>query len=69
MLGEFRNKEVIPSGVSLDDTVTCLEGEQKVQFLTFARKMLQWLPEDRKTAKELVEDPWLSDESINRGGT
>ncbi|KAG5205245.1 CMGC protein kinase [Trichophyton interdigitale] len=67
--GEFRNKEVIPSGISLDDTVTCLEGEHKVQFLTFARKMLQWLPEDRKTAKELVEDPWLSDESINRGGT
>ncbi|EZF75074.1 CMGC/SRPK protein kinase [Trichophyton soudanense CBS 452.61] len=65
---EFRNKEVIPSGINLDDTVTCLEGEQKVQFLKFARKMLQWPPEDRKTAKELVEDPWLSDKSINRGG-
>lgn len=68
MSGEFRNKEVIPSGINLDDTVTCLEGEQKVQFLKFARKMLQWPPEDRKTAKELVEDPWLSDKSINRGG-
>ncbi|XHG07892.1 hypothetical protein AWENTII_011023 [Aspergillus wentii] len=54
--------------VKIEDTVKCLEGEQKDQFLTFALKMLQWLPENRKAAKELIEDPWLSDESIRRGG-
>lgn len=25
----------------------------------FVRNMLRWVPEDRKTAKELLEDPWL----------
>jgi hypothetical protein len=36
-----------------------MAGEEKGLFLNFVRKMLQWLPEDRKTAKELREDPWL----------
>jgi len=36
-----------------------LEGAQKVLFLEFMGKMLKWLPGDRKTAKELFEDPWL----------
>lgn len=67
-IGNFLHQHLIPRGLKLEDTVTCLQGEQKSQFLSFARKMLQWLPEDRKTAKELVEDPWLSDESIMRRG-
>lgn len=66
--GNFRYEHLIPRHLSIEDTVKSLEGEQKDQFLPFARKMLQWLPNDRKTAKELIEDPWLSDESINRGG-
>jgi serine/threonine-protein kinase SRPK3 len=36
-----------------------LEGEEKIIFLQFLRKMVQWVPEDRKSAKELLEDPWL----------
>ncbi|RAL09600.1 kinase domain protein [Aspergillus homomorphus CBS 101889] len=28
-------------------------------FLQFIRSMLRWVPEERKTAKELLEDPWL----------
>jgi hypothetical protein len=36
-----------------------MAGEEKGLFLNFVRKMLQWLPEDRKTAKELREDSWL----------
>ncbi|KAK2850744.1 hypothetical protein FQN49_005361 [Arthroderma sp. PD_2] len=64
--GEFLHRYPIPTGISLEDTVTCLEGEKKEQFLEFARKMLQWLPEDRKTAKELIDDPWLSIESIKQ---
>jgi serine/threonine-protein kinase SRPK3 len=37
-----------------------LEGKNKVLFLQFMRKMLQWAPEERKTAEELLEDPWLT---------
>jgi trans-aconitate methyltransferase len=51
-------KDLIPD-VSLEGSVLSLEGEEKQLFLNFARKMLQWLPEHRKTAKELLEDPWL----------
>ena len=28
-------------------------------FLEFVRKMLRWVPEERASAKELLEDPWL----------
>jgi hypothetical protein len=34
-------------------------GEEKALFLNFVKRMLQWLSEDRGTAKELREDPWL----------
>lgn len=44
---------------SLEDEEENLEGKEKVVFLQFVRKMLQWLPEDRKSAKELMDDPWL----------
>ncbi|KAF9480296.1 CMGC protein kinase [Pholiota conissans] len=45
--------------MSLENSVEFLEGEKKDKFLTFIRGMLQWRPEDRKTAAELFKDPWL----------
>lgn len=36
-----------------------LDGEEKVDFLAFLGKMLQWRPEDRFSARELMKDPWL----------
>jgi serine/threonine protein kinase len=47
---------------SLEDVETRLIGEEKKDFLLFIRSMLNWLPEERKTAKELLQDPWLNDE-------
>ena len=41
------------------NSVASVKGEDWRQFLVFARKMLQWLPDDRKSAKELFNDPWL----------
>jgi serine/threonine protein kinase len=61
--GEFMHKDLIPTDVKLEDSVVSLEGEDKRLFLDFIKKMLQWLPEDRKTAKELLEDPWLRENS------
>ena len=40
-----------------------LQGEQKHLFVQFIRSMLSWLPEERKTAKELLDDPWLSSDA------
>lgn len=44
---------------SLEKEEENLVREDKSLFLEFLRKMVQWLPEDRKSAKELMDDPWL----------
>lgn len=59
--GEFLYDAMIPRNLQLADTVSSLEGEEKTRFLDFPLKMLRWLPEERKTAEELLEDPWLHD--------
>lgn len=43
----------------LPDTVSELEGAEKETFLDFASSMLQWLPEKRKTARELLQHPFF----------
>ena len=58
-LGELIRKELIPRDLRIAETVTLFQGEEKQQFLDFVSKMLQWQPEMRSTAKELLEDPFL----------
>lgn len=51
----------IPTGVSLELSKDFLEGRNKEIFMDFIRgMMLQWRPEDRKTVKDLLQDPWLN---------
>ena len=57
-------KDLIPHDFNMRDSVRSIEGKDKEQFLNFVRKMLQWLPEKRESARELLEDPWLSLDSI-----
>ena len=45
--------------MSLEYSEENLDGEEKRQFLVFLRKMLRWIPEERETAKQLLQDPWL----------
>ncbi|KID94346.1 protein kinase domain protein, partial [Metarhizium majus ARSEF 297] len=52
-------KDLVEEGKKLSDMVNELVGEEKEQFLDFAACMLQWLPEKRKTAKELLKHPFL----------
>jgi serine/threonine-protein kinase SRPK3 len=28
-------------------------------FIKFVKRMIKWRPEDRSTANELLDDPWL----------
>ncbi|RAQ43436.1 protein kinase domain protein [Aspergillus flavus] len=49
----------IPS-ISMEESEENLSSQDKQQFLHFMRSMLQWVPEERKTAKELLDDPWLN---------
>lgn len=49
----------VPS-ISLEESESNLSGKNKELFLQFVRSMLRWVPEERKTAKELLHDPWLN---------
>lgn len=44
---------------ALFETVTTIGGEEKEEFLRFGSRMLQWFPERRATAQELLNDPWM----------
>ena len=55
---KFRHNELIPSR-SLEDTIQFFEEKDREAFLSFARQMLTWLPEKRKTARELMDHPFL----------
>ncbi|QSS55585.1 protein kinase [Histoplasma capsulatum var. duboisii H88] len=55
---EFRHSKSIPSR-SLEDTIPFLEEKDRQAFLSFVRQMLTWLPEKRKTARELMDHPFL----------
>ncbi|OJD18403.1 hypothetical protein AJ78_01583 [Emergomyces pasteurianus Ep9510] len=46
---------------SLKASEEFLSGKSKEMLLLFMRGMLQWRPQDRKTAKQPLEDPWLND--------
>lgn len=57
--GGLIQKDLIPQDLRIADTVTVLHGEEKQQFLDFISRMLQWEPEKRSTAKDLLEHPFL----------
>ena len=61
LLGEFPEDYKIPT-LSLRRDEENLIGRDKDMFLQFLDKMLKWVPEERATAAELLEDPWLNGE-------
>ncbi|TDL19982.1 CMGC/SRPK protein kinase [Rickenella mellea] len=58
--GDFCAGIPLPERTSLEDRETTLEGEDRACFLRLVRKMLQWEPDKRSSARELVTDEWLS---------
>lgn len=61
LLGSWKwtGKYDIPA-ISLETSEHNLSGENKHRFLDFVRSILRWLPEERKSATELLKDPWLN---------
>ncbi|KAJ5720560.1 SRSF protein kinase 3 [Penicillium malachiteum] len=57
---KFLCKGLIPDR-SLEDTVPFIKEKEREGFLSFVREMLVWLPEKRKTARELMEHPFFDD--------
>ncbi|TVY38711.1 Serine/threonine-protein kinase [Lachnellula occidentalis] len=58
--GKWIAEMPISQGTSLEESEFRLQGKNKEMFLEMMRGMLQWRPEDRKTAKQLLKDPWLN---------
>ncbi|EFE30401.1 uncharacterized protein ARB_02773 [Trichophyton benhamiae CBS 112371] len=56
--GEFYHNELIPSR-KLESTIPFLEERERDAFLSFASQMLSWDPDQRKTARELIDHPFL----------
>ncbi|KAH7152712.1 serine threonine protein kinase, CMGC group [Dactylonectria macrodidyma] len=50
---------LLPDSTSLDQRETSLEGESQERFLAMMRKMLQWDPSKRSSAKALADDVWI----------
>lgn len=57
-IGNWKNLAPIPD-VTLKALGAKIEGTDKEGFYRFLRKALQWRPEDRPTARELLNDEWL----------
>lgn len=60
--GSFAFPEMVPRELSLEARITALDGDDKLAFIDFAKQMLCWHFQDRKTAKELLTHPWLVNE-------
>ncbi|KAK4974693.1 hypothetical protein LTR28_010432 [Elasticomyces elasticus] len=60
--GNWVNSVASIPNFSLEQSEENLEGSDKTMFLEFVRSMLRWVPEERKTARELLLDPWLNGE-------
>ncbi|KAL3459319.1 kinase-like domain-containing protein [Aspergillus heterothallicus] len=56
--GEFLHNDSMQTR-SLEDTALFLAEEDPEAFLSFIRQMLIWLPEERKTARGLMDYPFL----------
>ncbi|KFY06982.1 hypothetical protein V492_07560 [Pseudogymnoascus sp. VKM F-4246] len=58
-LGNFTS-DVKVEDTSLEEEEENSEGEQKTAFLKFLRGIVQWVLEERNTARELMNDPWIN---------
>lgn len=57
--GQFKFPDLIPKARGFEKKLMVIHGNEKQKFLNFISRLLQWRPEDRGTAKELLSDPWL----------
>ncbi|KAI8665641.1 Protein kinase domain-containing protein [Fusarium sp. Ph1] len=55
--GKWLGLAPIPLNRTLEELETRLKDPSR--FIAFLRRVLAWVPEERPTAKELLQDPWL----------
>ncbi|KAF6819624.1 serine/threonine-protein kinase SRPK3 [Colletotrichum plurivorum] len=59
--GDFRGDISHLDQSPLEDRVSGLEGEDREKFVAMMRKMLEWDPSKRASARELAQDEWILD--------
>ncbi|RAH75807.1 kinase-like protein [Aspergillus japonicus CBS 114.51] len=57
--GTLKKEDLVPSNYSFESTISLFDGEEKRMFISFVNRMIKWKPEERSTAAELLQDPWL----------
>ncbi|KAI0406273.1 serine threonine protein kinase, CMGC group [Xylaria palmicola] len=57
--GDFHPDIPLPASVPFEQRETNLEGEDQELFLAMMRRILQWQPADRSTAKTIADDKWI----------
>ncbi|KIX07001.1 uncharacterized protein Z518_04977 [Rhinocladiella mackenziei CBS 650.93] len=60
--GEFKHPDYVTDDITFESSISRMKGEEKELFIDFAKKMIMWLPEERWTAKQLLEHPFLTKE-------
>ncbi|EXJ96109.1 CMGC/SRPK protein kinase [Capronia coronata CBS 617.96] len=61
--GQFKYPDYISNDdLTFESSIVRFRGEEKELFIDFAKKMITWLPEDRWTAKQLLQHPYLTKE-------
>ena len=60
--GQFKFPNHVGEFCTFDHSIHRMSGEEKELFIDMAKKMLTWAPEDRWTAKQLLDHPFLTKE-------
>jgi serine/threonine-protein kinase SRPK3 len=58
-IGQWKGSPSLPD-LNLDRDEKELGGEEKRSFLAFMRSMLKWMPTERKSAKQLLQEAWMT---------
>lgn len=61
-VGNFKAQTISPTTFNFENTLSHVQGEEKSMFIKFIKRIVTWNPDERSTAKELLQDPWLYEE-------
>lgn len=56
---------VLRSPAHLEDWIESLDGKDKEEFVRFMKAMMKLNPGDRKTPKQLMDEPWIQHTSVS----
>ncbi|KAB5566427.1 kinase-like domain-containing protein [Coniochaeta sp. 2T2.1] len=55
----LRDHHLIPTEFSFEGSLANMKDEEKQGFIAFVKRMITWHPNERATAQDSLQDPWL----------